>query len=73
MVLLLTRFSKILFDKKLGQLFALKDATELFKHLPGELSKPLEETKSLTESLKLNQVFKKLVRVIKSLVKCFAL
>lgn len=73
MVLLLTRFSRIAFYKMLSGVFALKHATELSKHLSVELLKSYEKIKSLTESLKFNQVFKKLFRNIKKFDRAFAL
>ena len=36
---LLTRFSKILYDKTVGRVFALKYVAEFSKHLPAELFK----------------------------------
>ena len=37
---LLTRFSKIIFIKRLGQVFALKHVTDFFKHFTVERLNP---------------------------------
>ena len=50
--MLFTRFSKILFDKRLGRVFTLKQVAKFFKHVSAELLKPYEKTKSLTGTLK---------------------
>ena len=78
---LLTRFLKIFLDKRLGQVFGLKNEAEVSTHMSAKLLKPYENTKSLTESLKSSvkcfrvrvRVIKKLVRVIKKLGNLFVL
>ena len=57
--MLFTRFSKILFDKRLGRVFTLKQVAKFFKHVSAELLKPYEKTKS-REFKKFRKVFKKL-------------
>ena len=46
-----TRFSEIVFNKKLGQVLGSKHAVEPFKHL-AEILKTLDKSKSLADSLK---------------------
>ena len=67
----MTRYSKTLFDKKPGRVFALKHIAEFFKHLCFELLKPREKTNSLTESLKRSaHCLKSLSEWLKSLATC---
>ena len=68
---LLTRISKILFDKRLAQAFAFKRRGRVIKTLVRWAFEALRENQKLGwEFEKFAQVFKKLVRVIKSLATC---